>query len=79
MLKKFSVWKKMIFAILCLGVFIRILFIFALDEVERQYDTPANIETGGMQEIPCKEVIQKFISENDRLYKIYHCYIRTII
>ncbi len=70
MLKKFSVWKKMIFAILCLGVFIRILFIFALDEVERQYDTPANIETGGMQEIPCKEVIQKFISENDRLYKI---------
>ncbi len=70
MLKKIPVWKKVTIAILFCIVFLRVIYIMAGDEIERQYYTSAEIVTEGAQEISCSKAVQKFTSENKKLDKL---------
>lgn len=70
MLKKIPAWKKRMFIILFLIVFIRVIYIMAGGEIEKQYYTSASIETAGMQEIPCTKIVQRFQSDSRKLEKL---------
>lgn len=63
-------WKRKCFLSILLIILIRIIYIFAYDDVDKQYFTSIQIDTSYALEIPCKDLTQKFSTTSKRLNSI---------
>lgn len=63
-------WKKICLLSILLIVLIRIIYIFAYGEIDKQYFTSTQIDTSYALEVPCKDLTQKFSSTSKRLNSI---------
>lgn len=67
MLEFFSGWKRVVFVIGLIIACTRIVYIFANDEMDKQYYVSKSIDVRGAVEVPCNNIIQEFSTNEKRL------------
>ena len=60
-------WKKIVFLTVVVLVAVRILYIGVRGEVDKEYYTSSVYELSEAEEIPCQEISETFVSDQDRL------------
>lgn len=63
-------WKSRVFLAILVIILIRIIYICAYGEIDKEYFTSAQIDTTYAIEVPCKDLTQKFSGNANRLNSV---------